>query len=404
MISRISFLKKVRKKTAAPAQEAEPEMNILFHSIAAAGNRHTLIGEIIKKGIDWSKLEELALYHKVLPLLYNQLTKIADSLLPRQEMERIKALYKSNALRNLRQAQSLLNILELLSQKGIAVIPFKGPALAMQAYNDLSLRIFTDLDFLMRTEDFPGIYDIITAAGFRGVITLDDKMKKYWMLFRRDSEYSSGVSGIDFHHQITQGPERISLKEKAWQDRISIELLSRKIPSLSVEHSLLCLCIHGCKEHWMSLRSIADIAHLISRNPGLDWESLTTDAEEIGCLRMLMVGLRLTGQVCPLPLPEKIAESVQAHRRAGKLAAKYLQMVLTGKQKPGKFNEISGLIKSMDSAGPRLKLLAHFIFTPTPLDWKAIKLPPALYPLYYFIRPMRLFFKFLSLPFNYKKG
>jgi hypothetical protein len=188
----------------------------------------------------------------------------------------------------------LHRVIELLSANGIAVIAFKGLALSIQAYGDLSLRNFCDLDLLIQTKDFHKIYDVLTSAGFRSHFPLTNRMKRYWMVFRRDFEFIDGKNILDFHHQMTQGPRRISLKEKTWQNQCTVELLSREIPVLSPEHSLLSICIHGTKDRWRTLRVIADISHLISRHPGLNWQTLVSDAKEIGCLRMLCVGLRLS--------------------------------------------------------------------------------------------------------------
>ncbi len=380
-----------------------PEMEIVFQSIGVKEDRENAIAEILKKGIDWKKLREIVLYHKVLPILYKQLKKMDDSLVPQEEMAEMTSLYKNNALHNLRNAQILHRVIRLLSENGIDVIPFKGPALAIQTYGDLSLRNFSDLDFLIHTEDFNRIYEVLTAAGFCSSFPLTKGMKQYWMLFRRNFMFSDGPTIIDFHHQITQGPRRISLKEKTWQNRCTVELLSLKIQVLSPEHSLLCLCIHATKDRWGILRIMADIAHLISRHPGLNWRTMVSDAKEIGCLRMLCVGLQLSRQVCglKLKLPDRILELIRKNRKARKLASKYLHQLLiierTGKT--GKLYETFALINSMDSFGPRIKYLGYFAFTPTPLDWKFIKLPEFLYPLYHLVRPFRLLFKLVSRPF-----
>jgi len=113
------------------------------------------------------------------------------------------------------------------------------------------------------------------------------------------------------------------------------------------------------------------------------------------------VGLRLSRQVCGLELPDGIPELVQKDRKVRELVSKYLHRLLiierTGKT--GKLYETLALIQFMDSFGPRIKYLCYFAFTPTPQDWKFIKLPGCMYPLYYLIRPFRLFVKLISRPF-----
>ncbi|UCH92633.1 MAG: nucleotidyltransferase family protein [Candidatus Aminicenantes bacterium] len=378
-----------------------PEMEILLGSIGGGESREIPFAEILKKEIDWTKLKEIALYHKVLPLLYIQLKKLDESLVPQEEMAQIKSIYKHNALRNIRLAQVLHRVIELLSGDGIEVIAFKGPALAVQAYEDLSLRTFEDLDLLVHTGDFCKIYDVLTAAGYRSNFTLTQRMKRCWMRFRRDFQFSQDFIVIDFHHQISQGSKRISLKEKTWRNRCTVEILFRKAATLSPEHSLIALCVHGTKDRWNSLRIMADIGGLISRHPDLNWKTLVSDAEEIGCLRMVRVGLRLSRHICGVVLPEEILESAQKDRKAGKLASKYLHRLFSDeKAEIGKYYEIPAMLKSLDSFGFRITYLIHFIFTPTPLDWLAIPLPGILYPLYYLVRPLRLFFNLVSRLFR----
>jgi hypothetical protein len=377
-------------------------MEIVFYSIGVKEDRENAVAEILKKGINWEKVKKIAFFHNVLPLLYKQLKNLEEPLVPQGEMAQMKSFYRGIALNNLRHAQNLHRVLGLLSANGIDIIPFKGAALTVQAYRDLSLRNFSDLDFLIHTEDFNRIYNVLTAAGFCCCFPLSKRMNHYWMLFRRDFEFSSGTSIFDFHHQMTQGPGRISLKEKTWQNRCTVELLFREIQTLSPEHSLLCLCIHGTKDRWGTLRIMADIAHLISRHPRLNWNTLVSDAKEIGCLRMLCVGLHLSRQVCGLELPDGILERVRKNRKAGKLASQYLHQlsIIERTGKTGKLYETLALINSMDSFGPRIKYLGYFAFTPTLLDLKFITLPGFLYPLYYLVRPFRLIFKLASRPFQ----
>jgi hypothetical protein len=379
-----------------------PEMDVILWSIGVRKNREAAIGKILKKNINWMKVKKNALSHNVLPLLYGTLKNLGEPLVPQGEMNQIKSLYRNISLKNLRQAQKLHRVIELLSANGIAVIAFKGLALSIQAYGDLSPRNFCDLDLLIQTKDFNKIYDVLTAAGFHSNFPLTNRMKRYWMVFRRDFEFSDGTNILDFHHQITQGPRRISLKEKIWENQCTEDLLSREIPVLSPEHSLLTLCIHGTKNQWRTLSVTADIAHLISRHPGLNWKTLVSDAKEIGCFRMLCIGLLLSRQICGLELPDGILELGRKNRKARKFASKYLHQLLiierTGKT--GKLYETLALIKSLDSFGPRIKYLGHFAFTPTPMDWKFIKLPGFLYPLYYVIRPFRLLVKLISRSFS----
>jgi hypothetical protein len=57
-----------------------------------------------------------------------------EEWIPKKVLESWRSLYLINAERNLRLAQKLIRVLDLLSGLGIKAIPFKGPTLAEQGY------------------------------------------------------------------------------------------------------------------------------------------------------------------------------------------------------------------------------------------------------------------------------
>ncbi|MEK7856765.1 MAG: nucleotidyltransferase family protein, partial [Acidobacteriota bacterium] len=46
------------------------------------------------------------------------------------------------------------------------ILPFKGPLLALQAYGDISMRRFGDLDVLVKPKHFKAAVDLLSANGF----------------------------------------------------------------------------------------------------------------------------------------------------------------------------------------------------------------------------------------------
>ena len=100
-------------------------------------------------GFDLPALEALAVRHNVTALLYRRLKQVPAALIPAGLMQRLHDLYFASALRGHRMTGLLLQTLDLLQESGIQAVPFKGPALAVQAYGDLSLRQYDDLDLLI---------------------------------------------------------------------------------------------------------------------------------------------------------------------------------------------------------------------------------------------------------------
>jgi len=62
--------------------------------------------------------------------------------------------------------QHLLKVLDLLTGSGVEAIPFKGPVLAVQAYGDLLMRSFVDLDILIHAKDLSRVSKILIDQGY----------------------------------------------------------------------------------------------------------------------------------------------------------------------------------------------------------------------------------------------
>src|SRR5262249_43541468 len=72
-----------------------------------------------------------------------------------------------NLKKNLRMTGELVIVLRLLAERGIDVIPFKGPTLAALAYGDLGLREFTDLDMFIARLDIMKAQELLVARGYQ---------------------------------------------------------------------------------------------------------------------------------------------------------------------------------------------------------------------------------------------
>ncbi len=124
--------------------------------------------------IDWDYLFRLARRHSVLPLTCRQLQTHAGDLVPKERLVQFKQSYQENFARNLVLTSELMTLLRKFGNEGIESVPFKGPALALIAYDDLSLRRFVDLDVIVKKEDVFRARDIILQAGYKTPKTLND--------------------------------------------------------------------------------------------------------------------------------------------------------------------------------------------------------------------------------------
>ncbi|PYS57650.1 MAG: hypothetical protein DMF76_21660 [Acidobacteria bacterium] len=126
----------------------------------------------VERDLDWERLIYLAGGHGLVSLLHKNLQLACPNEIPQPYREHLSAAAMKISARNLLLATELLGLLDLFEANGISVIPYKGPALAIQAYRNLRLRGFIDLDILIRRKDLDRVRDLIATLGYKPQIEI----------------------------------------------------------------------------------------------------------------------------------------------------------------------------------------------------------------------------------------
>lgn len=123
------------------------------------------IKAILANDINWDYLIEIALYHKMLPLLCQTLSNICDDSIPASVMSQLHEMATHIAMRNMALAQELLRLLELLQNHNIDALTFKGPALTSLLYGNLILSESCAADtYLGERTTFGGSIELCTVS------------------------------------------------------------------------------------------------------------------------------------------------------------------------------------------------------------------------------------------------
>jgi len=356
------------------------------------------IRKILAGPVDWDYLLWEAEENSITPLLDRHLSVVAPGAAPPASQERLKKTCRANTVRCLYLTAELINILRLFQAQNIPVIPYKGPVLAAQAYGDVALREFEDLDLILRQSDIPKAHEIIVSLGY--------KPKFDWIL--SPGAAASLVPGeynyrdearramVELHTEITlrHFPAKPDL-DAFIRNLAPVKLSNRDVLTFTAEDLLPMLCIHGSKDFWERLSWIADVNELVQSHPGLDWDRVLRFAQPLHAARMLNLGLALAASVLGLSLPSEVTARVQADRVAREVASEVRERLLA---RP---------FRTLDAAGRfhfRQRMLVaklngwryavRLAVVPSEDDWQMVRLPGALAPLYIALRPLRLLQKY----------
>lgn len=264
-----------------------------------------------------------ALDHGTAPLLCRHLLDIAADLLSPDLRHAATEYLESGRRTSDASVGDLFRILDALDAAGIPNIPFKGPTLALQAYGDLRLRTYRDLDVLIRAEDIPPTMQVLAGLGYRsqaGTLTARQR-DAYYRYNGQDILFAEGRMPVEPHWAFAPRTFNAPLDMVGiWRRSRSMPVAGRMTQVLSPEDALVAAALHGAKEQWARLLWVADIAELLRSHPGLDWDTALQHAAEAGLRRILLLAVTLAEQVLGAPVPGRIQRLAQADPTSQALA------------------------------------------------------------------------------------
>jgi len=304
--------------------------------------------------------------------------------------------YMQNAARNMKMTKELLRILDLFEENGIAAIPFKGPALTQQIYGDISLRTFSDLDIIVKREHVLRAKDILVSIGYGPELKLTSDQEKAVLNYDCEYQFNQDERNvrIDLHWRFNKSCHYIELDFPGFWSRIrKITLNKRDVFAPSPEDLLLALCIHNARHHCNNLKLIGDIAGLIHLHVDMDWNLVLSHAKKMGIERIVRLNVWLAEDLLETKIPESVSKNAQKGIDSGFLNS-YVrkELLLISPDSPRLVREMLFWFQARDSFLDGLNCIMHQAFEPNAADWLKFPLPEYMYPFYYLIHPVRLFY------------
>ncbi len=383
---------------------AEIQLLVLCARTSLTEEAEGKIKALALRQIDWGCLVEKAHDNAVVPLLYKNLAAVCPDDVPASALACLADSATTTAWRSLHLAGEMIRLLDLFHTGGVNAIPYKGPLLSILSYEDLGLRTFTDIDFLIRKEELIQTHRLLEQEGYRSAIlggqgVLGKRIPAKLALLTWEEHFvkQNSSSIVDIHWDLLPTYFACGLNLEVWrQDLVSVKLSGRKIPTLSLENLILFLCIHGCKHRWERLQWLCDLAETIRRYPATRWDSVFRQAEQAGALRMVELSLVLSADLLEAPLPDDLYSKLCKSQIVSRLAQQTTDALpLAGRGGASRMNLFLYQIKLRERLSDRLRHLIRLAFSPSVSDWCFLPLPSYLWALYSLIRPLRLSWKWL---------
>jgi hypothetical protein len=391
---------------SGPAPSREALLLICCASSVATPERTARLRAMVDEGVDWQRVSHMASVQAVMPLVYRYLTSELEGALPPDATSGLRRAFYGNSVRNLHLARELVRLTALLERGSVEPLALKGPALAMAAYGAVTMRQFNDLDLLVRKNEVGHAAEILRAAGYAprpGYGLADvDRPGGYEIAMAR----AGALTDIDLHWRLMPPYFPLALDgEELWRRAVRIEIEGSPVRTLAPADHLLYLCAHGAKHGWQTLGGICDLAELIrassrasapalSQSLSIDWDELSARAERAAAHRALELGVLLARELLDAAVPAGLLDAARREPAVVRAARSFIGYVSDPSDDgPGFYQRWVVPLGVIAGPGARLRYLAARALLPSADDHEFLRLPLALYPLYYLLRPVRVALK-----------
>jgi hypothetical protein len=228
---------------------------------------------LVASGIHWERFIELAIYHRVFPLVHRNWKRHASLGVPPEIREQLQEFFQDNQVQMMAMTAELLRLTRALEEGGVPALALKGPALATRAFGNVVLRPAGDLDLLVRQSHIPRGLALLQDCGYR--INLNSpgsapSARQQAAISRFLYHYilvdPARETTVELHFKLS--PEKMPFNASAEElfERASVcRIGGRDVKTLGDEDNLIFLCVHGSKHAWSRLEWIVCLAELIGK-------------------------------------------------------------------------------------------------------------------------------------------
>lgn len=316
---------------------------------------------------DWQAVLEEGEQRGLALVLYARLRAAgSDGLVPAWVMERLRQTYLTATARNMVMLHHAEKILKGLKERDIKVIVLKGLYLVEHVYPQIGLRIFSDLDLLVRKERLAETLRLMQSLGYRLSTWYDPGAQNTDIKHLPPLEKPDHPT-IELHWTILEEDEPFTIDvEGLWQRAEQANVAGVEALALDLEDLLLHLSMHFTYQHRLraGLRNLYDIAEVLRQNADqVDWQKLIGKAREWGIERVTWLTFRLLGEITGVAVPEQVMCALMPEPPTEEVLAGALAQVLSD----GRTNvALTPDLAALPVAGffAKMKLLLQRVFIP----------------------------------------
>lgn len=340
--------------------------------------------------IDWPAFLARVERHRIAPLVHKNLRSISRTGVPAKVLDTLRVRSKLTAFRSEQFAAELVRLAKLFDCHGIRTIHYKGVVTAQEFYGSVTLRNFNDLDFLIHPQDLRAVVQLLEQQGYANSQHLTEEQFTHYVQGFKEFLFQRGEICLEPHWSLAGRRYPFDPDyEGFWKRSRELKILDTPVKVMSMEDSLLVLCLVGAKGRWKRLQMITDVAACINRLREEDWPRVFRRAAETRTVRILHLGLTLAQQLSGAALPAEAQKELDAER----LAERVIRQLTNGIRPSRWFPDTPSIFSSLmfqqrESLRDRLTYLWQTSTTADLFHLQRMPLPQAAHVLYRVLVPV----------------
>lgn len=298
------------KSDAPPSSQNLPTrgQEALLHACLCPPELFGQHWQVWRDAEDIERLDESS--NRLLPLLFRQaeLAGWED-----HEMGRLRGIYRYQWCRNQLMLAELRRITQALNLASTEVLLLKGAAMIATYYEDPALRPMSDLDIMVRPDDFEKASQILRQLGYTQRFSVDFAKIRSERLTHA-IEFTRSINGqtweIDLHWTPLHRATWPGAEKSFWEHSKAVTLKGEACRTFDATHQLLHACLHGAL--WNALppmRWVTD-AMWILRKDDIDWHRLMEHARALNGMQLLKNSLAYIHSHFDAPIPDAVLKQL----------------------------------------------------------------------------------------------
>lgn len=255
--------------------------------------------------IDWAQVVDLAVQHRVAPLIHEALHELPDGVVPAYAREDFEARLLWSRGAQLLCEDTLAALLGRLRAEGIEVLVVKGPALAHTLYTTPELRPYHDLDIVCRPADHSRLCNVLLAAGYQCVDEQVAPAVEGRSPPVQTFTDAAALMDIEVHADVLQFGLAERHAAMFWREAQACSCGTCEFRVLAPAHQLLHLASHAHRHCYSRLLWLIDLDLLIRQQAdAMDWMRIMRLARDEGVGSVLRHALAVAHAVLDTPVPD----------------------------------------------------------------------------------------------------